>query len=305
MDHFKLGTFWYLVVSDYFSRFLDVIQVGSDMSSKRTVNILKHLFCYLGVPEVLRCDNAPNFISQEMKNFSEEFNFKIITSSPHFPQSNGFAEAMVKIAKKIIEKGDLDLGLLAYRSTPLESGYSPAELLFGRKLRTKVPTPKEQLIPKWPDFKCYKENQQRVKEKQRKNFNEKHRAKELQELDVGTEVWVVNLKQYGTVVQRLEEPRSYMVNVNGTLYRRNRIHLIPTGDSYVTQHNGNETTWLFYSIGNSNAESKVNEELKGDEHNARKELSNQVVEEGEDINQGNVMHTRSGRAVHRPSRYMF
>ena len=40
----------------------------------------------------------------------------------------------------LFKKGDLPyLAILAYRSTPLESGYIPAELLIGQKLRT-IPT---------------------------------------------------------------------------------------------------------------------------------------------------------------------
>ena len=36
------------------------------------------------------------------------------------------------------EKDDLYLAILAYRTTPTEIGYSPAELLMSRKLRTTI-----------------------------------------------------------------------------------------------------------------------------------------------------------------------
>ena len=47
-----------------------------------------------------------------------------ITSSPHYPQSNGFAEALVGISKKLMEKSVKDgkpwnHGLLKYRVTPV------------------------------------------------------------------------------------------------------------------------------------------------------------------------------------------
>ena len=63
------------------------------------------------------------------------------TSSPHYPQSNGLAESMVKVSKNLIEKAVLqDLPwnrfLLDYRCTPISSEIpSPAEILFGRKLQ--------------------------------------------------------------------------------------------------------------------------------------------------------------------------
>ena len=65
-----------------------------------------------------------------------------ITSSPHYPQSNGFAEALVGISKKLMEKSIKDgkpwnYGPLQYRVTPILSTIpSPLEALTGRKLRT-------------------------------------------------------------------------------------------------------------------------------------------------------------------------
>ena len=68
-----------------------------------------------------------------------------ITSSPHYPQSNGFAEALVGIAKKLMDKslkeGKLwNFGLLQYRTTPISSTLpSPLEMLTGRKAHLNLP----------------------------------------------------------------------------------------------------------------------------------------------------------------------
>ena len=56
---------------------------------------------------------------------------------------------VVKTAKDLIVKSeDPYLALLSYRSTPLENGYTPAELLMGRKLRSTLPLAPEKLTPK-------------------------------------------------------------------------------------------------------------------------------------------------------------
>ena len=47
-------------------------------------------------------DNGPQFVSGEMKEFTESYNFKHITSSPHYPQSNGLVERSVKTAKGLL-----------------------------------------------------------------------------------------------------------------------------------------------------------------------------------------------------------
>ena len=69
---------------------------------------------------------------------------------------NGLAEKAVHIAKSILKKisaaeGSLEAALLEYRNTPIPGiGYSPAEMLMSRKLRTWLPIKDEDLLPKIP-----------------------------------------------------------------------------------------------------------------------------------------------------------
>uniref|UniRef100_A0A3B3RKB0 Uncharacterized protein n=1 Tax=Paramormyrops kingsleyae TaxID=1676925 RepID=A0A3B3RKB0_9TELE len=65
---------------------------------------------------------------------------------------NGEAERAVQTIKNLLKKArDPYRALLAYRATPLSNGYSPAQLLMGRRLRTTVPTLSENLRPSLPD----------------------------------------------------------------------------------------------------------------------------------------------------------
>ena len=91
--------------------------------------------------------------SQEFADFKTKWGFKHVTSSPHFPSSNGLVEKAVQTVKNIISKSiesatDPYLGLLAYRSTPLDNHKSPAELLMGRTLKTDLPVVENQLNDK-------------------------------------------------------------------------------------------------------------------------------------------------------------
>ena len=76
----------------------------------------------------------------------ELFQVQHVTSSPDFPQSNGFADAMVKIVKKLMDCSTLqekpwNFGLMEYRCTPLTGNIpSPLELLTGQKLVTGLPS---------------------------------------------------------------------------------------------------------------------------------------------------------------------
>ena len=94
--------------------------------------------------EEVRSDNGPQYASAEFTHFAKEWGVKHSTSSPCFPQSNGEAEQAVETTELLLKKEkDPPKGLLAYRSTRLACGYSPSELLMGRKLRNTIPT----LIP--------------------------------------------------------------------------------------------------------------------------------------------------------------
>ena len=80
------------------------------------------------IPDSVRSDNGPQYSSAEFIKFAKKWGFASVTRSPKHPQSNGMAERAVQTAKSVLKKEDDPAkALLAYRSTPLENGYSPAE----------------------------------------------------------------------------------------------------------------------------------------------------------------------------------
>lgn len=95
---------------------------------------LKTIFSRFGIPEGFISDNGPNYTSKDFVNFAKDYGFTHVTSSPLYAQANGEAERVVQTVKRFFDKcTDPYLALLAYRSTPLEQGYSPAQLLMSRK----------------------------------------------------------------------------------------------------------------------------------------------------------------------------
>ena len=203
---------------DYYSRYIEIASLRNTNSSG-VIQKLKTIFARHGIPEYLMSDNGPQFSSQEFKRFSVEYGFEHATSSPNFPQANGEAEWAVRTVKTLLNKNDDPLmALLMYRSTPLENGYSPAELLMGRKLKTKVPVLSKVLQPKLPDQTSLREKENEIRSRQQSNFNSHHNAKPLEPLIPGETVWIPDHNTTGTVTKETAV-RSYEVQTEGGRYR--------------------------------------------------------------------------------------
>ena len=188
---------------------------------------MKSIFACHGVPESLTSDNGPQYAANQFKSLAKEYGFTHLTSSPQYPQGNGFAERAVRTVKNLSEKGDDPyIALMACHSTPLENGYSPSELLMGRKLRTTIPMITEQLLPSIPPKFLVKGKEVMIRERQQKNFNKYHRASPLKLLKSGDLVYIPDNERQGTIIEE-SSTRSYTVQTPEGTYRRNRRHLVP------------------------------------------------------------------------------
>ena len=128
----------HLIVADYFSKFPYMFPVASAHHFKTITHLrVRELFAAEGVPTVVMSDNGPPFNGDEFRQFACDFDFMHITPSPHFHQSNGFIEAMVKKVKNAYKKTDRSSNAqaraqLQLHDTPIMADLpSPAEILHG------------------------------------------------------------------------------------------------------------------------------------------------------------------------------
>ena len=217
----------YLLVIDYFSRYIEIAKlIGTQ--SKDIIEHLKSIFARHGIPEVLMSDNGPQYSSAIFSKFTKEYNFQHITSSPKFPRSNGEAERAVRTMKELLKKApDPYIALLSYRATPLQNGCSPSELLMGRRLRTTIPCHPTQLAPAWPNMQQVRKHEEHYKSKQKANFDLRHRAIDSSQLQQGTNVFIPDMNTEGFVTKEAGFPRSVIVNTPKGEIRRNQADLKP------------------------------------------------------------------------------
>ena len=176
----------YLLLVDYYSKWIEVCALPSQ-TSRSVISSMQTIFSCFGVPKVLRSDNGPCYSSEMFREFAMKWGFRHETSSPRYPESNGMAERAVQTVKSLWCKCEnKQSALLAYRSTPLASGFSPGELMFGRPVRTSL----GEAVTGGVDYDAYDRRASEQSQVVCDKWNERHRAKHLCELKPGDKVWV-------------------------------------------------------------------------------------------------------------------
>ena len=136
---------YFLIIVDAHSKWVDVYHTKGTTTAE-TIKCLQHSFAQFGLPISIVSDNGPCFTSQEFKDFAENSGIKHITTAVYKPSTNGLAEKMVQTFKRALRKSNssdiqssIDKFLFNYRLTPHSTtGVSPAELMFGRRLRSRL-----------------------------------------------------------------------------------------------------------------------------------------------------------------------
>ena len=134
----------YLLVVNYTSRFPIVRKVKS-MSAQHIAEHFKSIFSEYGWPDTLVSDNGPCYVAETFVNLMKEYAVNHITSSLHYPQSNGLVEKFVQIVKNLFYKAtdegtDIHKYLMIYRNTPLaRTSKSPMQMLQQRSARLQLP----------------------------------------------------------------------------------------------------------------------------------------------------------------------
>ena len=98
-----------------------------------------------GWPETLIYGNGPYYTVDAFTSVMNAYSINHITSSSHYPQSNGLAEKYVQIVKSLFHKAKeegkaLFKCLMIYGNTPLSGSLqSPMQILQSRSVRSDLP----------------------------------------------------------------------------------------------------------------------------------------------------------------------
>lgn len=186
----------FLVIVDAYSKWVECFDVSNGYSTRTIIERLCEVMARFGLFKTICSDNGTYFVSAEFEEFCLRNNIEHITSPTYSPASNGQAESYVKIIKKAIKSilltssnnKDLNLKLLEFlfnyrNSKHTTTDKSPAELIFGHKLRSRL----DSLFPKsTPADAALDNNVKRKQFSQCKQYN----GKRTVQFDVGELVLV-------------------------------------------------------------------------------------------------------------------
>ena len=202
----------------------------------------------MGLPHIIRSDNGPCYNSKEFQQLLQCYNITHQTSSPHHPRSNGFAERMVGVAKKLMDKAGGEgkpwiSGLYEYRLTPQSGSIaSPLQIITQH-------TPREKDLPPLPSTlgaqEMYETHQEIIRGQPNKP------EKNYIELTPVMAVWVQHRQnkswEPATVVNQSSSNSYWIMQENSTdqprVHRRTRSMLkIRCSDVQQTRHNYSQLT---------------------------------------------------------------
>ena len=255
----------YLVIADRLSGWSESYRIRPHSGSRGLLILLKQFFGTFGVPEELSSDGGKEFIADVTQDFFLRWEIKHRLSSAYNPQSNGRAELAVKSTKRLLEDnigadGELHTdkflqAMLIKRNTPDPvTKLSPAEIIFGRKLRDSLPRINkkeniffhEQFRASWRDAWKQKELALRTRYQGCQKRLEEH-SKALPPLRVGDRVSIQNQygrrpnkwERTGTIVEERDFDK-YVTKVDGSgrLTLRNRRFLKKLYQDKGMFHNG-------------------------------------------------------------------
>ncbi len=220
----RQGNRYILSVIDYYTKYAEAEPLPNQEAAT-VVKVLEQIFSRHGMPTVLLTDQGRNFESHLFKSMCQLFGINKRRTTPYHPQSDGLCERFNGILKLLLrmkvnkDQDNWDIllpsALLAYRISKQEStGVSPFEMLYGREPQVSFDVTLANdhennlnqdnadylvgLKKRHEDLNSFVTSRiDKAQEKQKKNYDQKHRVSQSKTFQVGDVVLYKNFRASG------------------------------------------------------------------------------------------------------------
>ena len=222
-------------------------------------------------PEALISDYGPCYTADAFTSVMNAYHVNHITSSPHYPQSNGLTEKYVQIVKSLFYKAkeegrDLFKCLMIYHNTPLSGSlHSLMQILQSRYTRFDLSM--SNAAKKQPSLQP--EKLTTVYKNEHLPSHDLHTGHDVMYQDAKSKLWYP-----ATIKSLCAQPRSYNINTREAVtYKKTQAHLRfyqPQGKKTEDEHSDNNMQTLkanckqFETVKSKNNQVQSHSRLKRD-----------------------------------------
>ena len=148
---------WIIVVTEYFTKWVEAIPLKKATSPTVADFIRKHIICRFGIPHKIVIGNGTPFVNKDVRKLLDHRHIKHRKSTPCYPQGNGQVKVTNRVLLRILSKmvheyeggwiEHLLKTLWAYQSSrKITTRLLPFSLIYGIKaislVELLVPTPR-------------------------------------------------------------------------------------------------------------------------------------------------------------------
>ncbi|XP_026428827.1 protein NYNRIN-like [Papaver somniferum] len=127
-----------ITTTEYTTKWVEAIPLKDYAGATIAALIKEYIICRFGAPMIIREDNIKSFVNKDVIDLMRQYNVRLHTSTPYYPQGNGHVEAsnktLIRILSRTVEDHhrewheQLPLAVWAYRISKRTSPYS---LVYG------------------------------------------------------------------------------------------------------------------------------------------------------------------------------
>ncbi|XP_055910906.1 uncharacterized protein LOC129945270 [Eupeodes corollae] len=204
-----------------------------------TITRLDNIFNRLAYPRTITLDNAKQFASEEFESYCKSRGIILNFITPYWPQANGEIERQNRSLNKLLKTSNA-LGrnwkadLKDYYTTPqAKTGKTPTELMYGRTIRSKIPSVNDlEAAPPNTDFA----NRDTIQKRKGKESEDSKRHAKESEIEVGDTVLAKRTEPLRTLDTPFQPNEFTVLNrtgpkvtiedkASGSLFDRNVAHV--------------------------------------------------------------------------------